>query len=357
MDPLLHERMIQTVQRQRLMGLGWRYDGLGDWTTEALFAKLHELGIDTDRARFADQAKQAGRCSVLREEWIQGKERYDLWDDFPFMASEELWCRLTPDLLCPEIVSRSLDEALRASEKGDQPRRNSERHPILPSAMQLMDYLESFPQNERAARYQETCACSLYDYGDVLLDAIMNEGGQLPDEATRIADVLSQTDPDRAASFQGDLPFALLHAGRREQALARIQANLARFPDDVWIRVHAGDIYAELGEDESALECYISALKATSDSYDRNAFRDRATEVLQRLGRTEDWENLQRDAPRPATQAPEPWKDRMLVSPPLKSAPPAPLASPAPSPKSHKIGVNEPCPCGSGKKYKKCCKR
>ena len=22
---------------------------------------------------------------------------------------------------------------------------------------------------------------------------------------------------------------------------------------------------------------------------------------------------------------------------------------------SHKIGRNEPCPCGSGKKYKKCC--
>ncbi|MDD4439163.1 MAG: SEC-C metal-binding domain-containing protein [Tissierellia bacterium] len=23
--------------------------------------------------------------------------------------------------------------------------------------------------------------------------------------------------------------------------------------------------------------------------------------------------------------------------------------------KSNKIGRNEPCPCGSGKKYKKCC--
>ncbi|MEW5760915.1 MAG: SEC-C metal-binding domain-containing protein, partial [Candidatus Thermoplasmatota archaeon] len=23
--------------------------------------------------------------------------------------------------------------------------------------------------------------------------------------------------------------------------------------------------------------------------------------------------------------------------------------------KKHKIGRNEPCPCGSGKKYKKCC--
>jgi len=25
--------------------------------------------------------------------------------------------------------------------------------------------------------------------------------------------------------------------------------------------------------------------------------------------------------------------------------------------RDHKVGVNEPCPCGSGKKFKKCCRR
>ncbi|MBK8575018.1 MAG: SEC-C domain-containing protein [Elusimicrobia bacterium] len=34
--------------------------------------------------------------------------------------------------------------------------------------------------------------------------------------------------------------------------------------------------------------------------------------------------------------------------------PPLPTAS-APLPEIHKIGRNDPCPCGSGKKYKKCC--
>lgn len=33
----------------------------------------------------------------------------------------------------------------------------------------------------------------------------------------------------------------------------------------------------------------------------------------------------------------------------------APIAEPAS--KTHKVGRNEPCPCGSGKKYKKCCSR
>ena len=32
----------------------------------------------------------------------------------------------------------------------------------------------------------------------------------------------------------------------------------------------------------------------------------------------------------------------------------APVKSPVV--KKDKVGVNDPCPCGSGKKYKKCCK-
>jgi len=93
MDPILDAHTIAAIQRQRQMGLGWRWDGLGNWTTGAIFAKLRELGIDTDSERFADQAKQARNCSTLRESWKQGNERFDLWDDFPLLATEELWHR------------------------------------------------------------------------------------------------------------------------------------------------------------------------------------------------------------------------------------------------------------------------
>jgi SWIM/SEC-C metal-binding protein len=33
------------------------------------------------------------------------------------------------------------------------------------------------------------------------------------------------------------------------------------------------------------------------------------------------------------------------------------LARPEPTSAERKVGRNEPCPCGSGKKYKKCCAR
>src|SRR5262249_16349800 len=36
---------------------------------------------------------------------------------------------------------------------------------------------------------------------------------------------------------------------------------------------------------------------------------------------------------------------------------PKPAARTAPPPRRSKVGRNDPCPCGSGKKYKRCCAR
>ena len=133
--------------------------------------------------------------------------------------------------------------------------------------------------------------------------------------------------------------------------------NLARFPDDVWIRVHAGDVYAELGEETDALGFYISALKAALDPADWDTFRDRILDLLPKVGRAEEWADIQREAPRPAMQAARSWTYSTPSTPPLKSASLPPPASVSPFQKGLKVGANEPCPCGSGKKYKKCCKR
>jgi uncharacterized protein YecA (UPF0149 family) len=58
----------------------------------------------------------------------------------------------------------------------------------------------------------------------------------------------------------------------------------------------------------------------------------------------------------------EPWEDEapedaealepIWAAPPDDAAHEAPGAAHRPSPK---VGRNDPCPCGSGKKYKRCC--
>ena len=57
----------KTIEKHRRLGYGWRYDGVDDWSTEAIFAKLRGLGIDTDAGRFRQQATTAGCIDALRD--------------------------------------------------------------------------------------------------------------------------------------------------------------------------------------------------------------------------------------------------------------------------------------------------
>lgn len=63
--------------------------------------------------------------------------------------------------------------------------------------------------------------------------------------------------------------------------------------------------------------------------------------------------------PRPAPSAPfsSPGTPRLALSPPRRSSPTSSAVTPrpAPPPKKKKVGRNDPCPCGSGRKYKHCC--
>jgi hypothetical protein len=80
--------------------------------------------------------------------------------------------------------------------------------------------------------------------------------------------------------------------------------------------------------------------------------RDRRHLITDAIVEMEWWASFHPDDSRP--------KKRSKLEPPVP-----PPATPAPSPSSYvapnpldlkpKIGRNDPCPCGSGKKYKKCC--
>jgi hypothetical protein len=188
------ETLTKDVERHRKEGFGWRYDGLSDWSTDAIFGKLQALGVDTNEQRFREQAQAAKRTMVLQKTCCEGApDTGTFWDDFPFLAVEELWRRLTPDLLCPELLADRLEEAVRGS---------SERPSRLPeggqrdveTALLLMNDLERFPPEERAARLQEVEECGVCDHGSWLLCLVLSHGKLYPDEVTRVADVMSSFD-------------------------------------------------------------------------------------------------------------------------------------------------------------------
>ncbi|GAA5108885.1 hypothetical protein [Haloechinothrix salitolerans] len=107
---------------------------------------------------------------------------------------------------------------------------------------------------------------------DWLANLILDLGkAGLGSEAQRVGDALSKVDPDKQSFFDGDVCVALAEAGLADEARARNAANLARWPDDLWIRVHAGDALTVLGDLKGAEEHFDAAMTMAHESDDADA--------------------------------------------------------------------------------------
>ncbi|MFQ5472928.1 MAG: hypothetical protein ACE5FA_08610, partial [Dehalococcoidia bacterium] len=196
------EKLTEQARRFREEGLGWRYDGLADWTTNAIFDRLRELGVDTDADRFAEQARTATRCMMLEENWREGLALDDgPWDDFPFLASEELWRRLTPDLPCPELIADRLEKHIRSTDGRPHVATYEQQRADMAEVDLVLDYLDRFDSGELATKFDELRECGLSDFGSWLLELVLTRGDLFPDEVTRLADRMSEF--YEAENFQG----------------------------------------------------------------------------------------------------------------------------------------------------------
>jgi hypothetical protein len=333
-----------TVNQHRKEGWGWRYDGLESWPTDKIFAQLRELGIDTDAERFHEQALKARRISVLDDDWdSQLSEKIKstgFWQDFPLLAVPVLWDRLASDLICPELIDLRLHRVLDA-EDADQPLENVEGLPAaIAAAKGLVQYLQGFPAAERPARFDEIRQRGTYDYSAWLVELLEQHGADYPDLAAQLADVMA--DCPQAEHFQTELAIALAIAGRREEAQSRARVNLQRYPDDFWVKILTADVFIELNEDAQAIDLLVQALASAGDCFDWDAIVERLEELFERSGSVELLTAIVRQNPRPTPA----------------TSPTSALSEPDVSArleKATKIGRNDPCPCGSGKKYKKCC--
>ncbi len=145
-------------------------------------------------------------------------------------------------------------------------------------------------------------------------------------EAATAADALIRIDPDNESTYAADLGCALAEAGDASATRAQVEANLACWPDEPWVRVHAGDAVQELGDTDGAEAHFLAALEMAEEADDFE-LRSDAFDRLAQLGRP----------PAPTTT--------------LR------LAGPGGSrrrSRSARPGRNEPCFCGSGRKYKHC---
>jgi len=120
---------------------------------------------------------------------------------------------------------------------------------------------------------------------DWLVNLVLDLGrAGLGAEAAMVGDALAQVDPDNRVCYDGDVAVALAEAGLAEEARVRIEANLTRWPGDFWIRVHAGDALAALGDLDGAAAHFDTALSMAEQADDFEARYD-AIHRLRQIGR------------------------------------------------------------------------
>ncbi|MGH3808481.1 MAG: hypothetical protein ACRDRU_18035 [Pseudonocardiaceae bacterium] len=120
---------------------------------------------------------------------------------------------------------------------------------------------------------------------DWLVNLVLDLGrAGLGAEAVMVGDALAQVDPDSRAFYDGDVMVALAEAGLAEEVRARIETSLTRWPDDFWIRVHAGDALAALGDLDGAAAHFATALSMAEQADDVEARYD-AIHRLRKIGR------------------------------------------------------------------------
>lgn len=138
----------------------------------------------------------------------------------------------------------------------------------------------------------------------------------------------------RALSFfdremiQGDIAIILAEAGRRDEALAEVDTLLSNARDAALVEAKAGDTYRALGDSMAAEAYYRRSLAVSKTASDRLHALLRLVACLTDSGREAEASELLAAARRER--------------------------EPAPAPRAAAVGRNDPCPCGSGKKYKKC---
>jgi hypothetical protein len=114
-------------------------------------------------------------------------------------------------------------------------------------------------------------------------------------EAVAVADALATVDSGLRSMLDADVAVALARAGLADQALAKIEGNLTRWPDDFWIRVHAGDALLALGDPAGAAAHFHAAVDLAEQADDFEARSD----AMQRLHRLERLDRPERRGSKP----------------------------------------------------------
>lgn len=307
-------------------------------TTEAIVNKLKKLVPAFDLDSFVAKTGKYLSCEDLTEEEYYPVATFsDSDEDFIWMACEELWKRLVPDKPPVELVAEQIDNLVEEIIKAGQKQKWQDVFRWSREALDLIcrHTIEETLAGRRLRRdfYDKLRKTTFYDF-DNLFDDLINSlvGHEEYDRVIAIADVFGDaTGDDSLLDYKAESLFALGKTGEAEQLYRDI---ISRNPDNPWCLLHTGDCYVIYGEKKDlakAKNYYLQALSIAEKHRKEPDGEDELRAVYHRLIDVADNTGNRAES------------DRYMRLLGLLE--------------SKRVGRNDPCPCGSGKKYKKCCGR
>jgi tetratricopeptide (TPR) repeat protein len=317
--------------------LRWEPKILAKMTTQAIGDKLKELVPTFDLNSFVVKTdKYLSSEDLSEEEYYPQAIFSDTDEDFIWMACDELWKRLIPDRPAVEHVAEQLDNIVEEMIKAGEKRRWKEvfRHSREALDLICQHTMEETPVGRSLRRdfYEKLRQITFYDFDSLFDDLTRNLMGH--EEYERVIDIAGTfgdaLGDDSLLDYKAESLFAL---GKKDEAERLFQEIIGRNPDDPWYLLHAGDCYVTYGEKDfaRAKSHYLGALSIAQKHRKRPDGKDELLAVYERLIDLAHDTGDHKEADR---------YQRLLSSVEAK-----------------KVGRNDPCPCGSGKKYKKCCGR
>lgn len=280
---------------ERLKADRWTLEKVAAMSTSAILDQLRSFGVETSRDRFAQLA--AGRASAwsLSDDWLAGGATCRGVDqDFLGMAACELWKRFVPDPPSVEMLDDWMQDGYRNIEDGEIEAAcdvwwktwSALRTHVLRPAMTTMHAADAvFRGSQSIFNWSQ-------DFQMELHNAALDEerfnamGRQYAEEWLAQFSGESQTTELNFRQFHAEL---VARSGDVSRALELFEQLPARWPDDVWAHVYAGDAHAGLflgksapRSPERALALYTRARELASDPDDREAVDDRIASLADR---------------------------------------------------------------------------
>jgi len=304
---------------------------------EEILRKLKELVPAFDLESFVTKTQKYLSCEDLTEaEYYPVAKFSDEDEDFIWMACEELWKRLVPDRPPVEFVAEQVDNLMEEMVKAGQNERWKELYRRSREALDLIcrHTMEETLSGCRLRRdfYEKLSKTTFYDF-EGLLDNLMRNmiGHEEYERVIDVAGVLGEgLGDDIFLDFKAEALFGI---GKKEEGERLSQEIINRNPDNPWYLLRAGGYYTIYDEKDlsRAKDCYLKALAVAQRHMGKpdgkEALRTAYMKLIYISYETGDPDGAER-------------YERLLKALEAK-----------------KVGRNDPCPCGSGKKYKKCCGR